>query len=122
MNAGYFLIQIASEKDREQVYKLCGQHSRSYAKGIPQVVFIGVINPLNPRVETAQEVCDEILKAAKYIPRERLGTTDDCGFSPFSVDVKPQHGGDPDKARTIAFEKIKSRVEGTKLAGQKLGA
>ena len=51
---------------------------------------MGVINPLTPEVETPEEVRDELLTAAKYIPVERLGATDDCGFSPFSRDVKPQ--------------------------------
>jgi hypothetical protein len=52
MNAGYFLIQLASEKDKERVYKLCGQYSREDANGVAQVCFIGVTDPLNPRVET----------------------------------------------------------------------
>ena len=52
MNAGYFLMQLASEKDKERVYKLIGEHSREDANGVPQVCFIGVINPQNPRVET----------------------------------------------------------------------
>jgi methionine synthase II (cobalamin-independent) len=56
MNAGYFLMQLASEKDKEHVYKLCGEHSREDADGVAQVCFIGVIDPLNPRVETAEEV------------------------------------------------------------------
>jgi methionine synthase II (cobalamin-independent) len=120
MNAGYFLIQLASEQDKERVYKLIGEHSRADANGVPQVCFIGVINPQNPRVETPQEVCDDLLLAAKYIPKERLGSTDDCGFSPFSIDVKPKHGS-PDFARDIAFQKIASRIEGTKMASQKLG-
>jgi methionine synthase II (cobalamin-independent) len=120
MNAGYFLMQLASEPDKERVYKLIGQHSREDANGVPQVCFIGVINPQNPRVESPQEVCDDLLLAAKYIAKERLGSTDDCGFSPFSIDVKPKHGS-PDVARDIAFQKIKSRVEGTKMASQKLG-
>ena len=85
-----------------------------------QVCFIGVINPQNPRVETPEEVRDDLLLASKYIPKERLGSTDDCGFSPFSIDVKPKHGS-PDVARDIAFQKIKARVEGTKLAEAKLG-
>jgi len=34
MNAGYFLIQLASEKDKERVYKLCGQYSREDANGV----------------------------------------------------------------------------------------
>jgi len=120
MNAGYFLMQLSSESDKERVYKLVGQHSRDDAKGIAQVCFIGVINPQNPRVETPQEVCDDLVLASKYIPKERLGSTDDCGFSPFSVDVKPKHGS-PDAARDIAFQKIKSRVEGTAMASEKLG-
>ena len=120
MNAGYFLIQLSSEKDKEHVYRLIGQHSRADANGTPQVCFIGVINPQNPRIETAQEVCDDLVLASQYIPKERLGSTDDCGFSPFSIDVKPKHGS-PDVARDIAFQKIKSRVEGTRMASQKLG-
>ena len=120
MNAGYFLMQLASEPDKERVYRLVGEHSREDAGGVAQVCFIGVINPQNPRVETAEEVCSDLLLAAKYIPKERLGSTDDCGFSPFSIDTKPKHGS-PDLARDIAFQKITARVEGTKLAAAKLG-
>jgi len=120
MNAGYFLMQLSSEKDKERVYKLVGQHARKDANGVPQVCFIGVVNPQNPRVETPQEVCDDLMLASKYIPKERLGSTDDCGFSPFSIDVKPKHGS-PDVARDVAFQKIKSRVEGTRMASAKLG-
>ncbi len=120
MNAGYFLIQLASEKDKEYVYKLCGEYSREDANGVPQVCFIGVINPLDPKVETPEQVRDDLVTAAKYIPVERLGSTDDCGFSPFSVDVKPKHGS-PDVARDIAFQKIESRVKGTQMASEALG-
>lgn len=120
MNAGYFLMQLSSEKDKEHVYKLVGQHSRADANGVAQVCFIGVINPQNPRVETPQEVCDDLVLAARYIPKERLGSTDDCGFSPFSIDVKPKHGS-PDAARDIAFQKIKARVDGTRMASERLG-
>ncbi len=120
MNAGYFLIQLASERDKERVYKLCGEHSRADANGVPQVCFIGVINPLNPIVETPEQVRDDLLTAAKHIPVERLGSTDDCGFSPFSIDVKPKHGS-PDVARDIAFQKIEARVKGTAMASEQLG-
>ena len=68
----------------------------------------------------AQEVCDDLVLAAKYIPKERLGSTDDCGFSPFSIDMKPKHGS-PDIARDIAFQKIKARVDGTRMASERLG-
>ena len=86
LNADYFLMQNKSERDREEVYRLVGEHSREDADGVAQIVHIGVINPQNPRVETPQEVCDELVAAAKHIPKERLGATDDCGFSPFSID------------------------------------
>jgi methionine synthase II (cobalamin-independent) len=120
LNAGYFLIQCASEDDREAVYKMCGEYSRDDANGVAQVCFIGVINPLDPEVETAEHVRDELLLAAKYIPVERLGATDDCGFSPFSRDLKPKHGS-PDFARDIAMQKIAARLEGAELARQELG-
>jgi methionine synthase II (cobalamin-independent) len=121
MNAGYFLMQLASEKDKERVYRLVGEHSREDANGVPQICFIGVTDPLNPRVETPEEVAADLVLASKYIPKERLGSTDDCGFSPFSIDVKPKHGS-PDAARDIAFQKIASRVKGTQMASEKLNA
>jgi methionine synthase II (cobalamin-independent) len=120
MNAGYFLIQLASERNKEAVYKVIGENIRKDAKGVKQVAFIGVINPQNPRVESPEEVAADLLLAAKYIPKDQLGSTDDCGFSPFSLDVKPNHGS-PDYAREVAFQKIKSRIEGTKIASEKLG-
>jgi methionine synthase II (cobalamin-independent) len=120
MNAGYFLMQLASERDKDAVYRLIGQHSRDDAKGVPQLCYIGVTNPQNPRVESPQEVCDALVRAANFIPKERLGSTDDCGFSPFSIDEKPNHGS-PDYARDVAFQKITNRVAGTRMAAQKLG-
>lgn len=119
MNAGYFLIQCASEDDREKVYQLCGRHSRDDADGVAQVCFMGVINPLSPEVETPEHVRDELLKAAEHIPVQRLGATDDCGFSPFSRDVKPLHGS-PDFARDVAMEKISNRVAGARMASEEL--
>jgi 5-methyltetrahydropteroyltriglutamate--homocysteine methyltransferase len=54
-----------------------------------------------------------VLEAADFIPLVQLGTTDDCGFSPF--------GDDLSTAREIAFAKIRARVEGTRLAAEQLG-
>lgn len=119
LNVGYFLIQCASEDDKETVYKLCGEHSRDDADGVAQVCFMGVINPLDPTVETPEQVRDDLLLAAKYIPVQRLGATDDCGFSPFSRDVKPKHGS-PDFARDVAMEKISARLEGVRMAREEL--
>ena len=56
---------------------------------------------------------DRVLEAARYIPVEQLGTTDDCGFSPFSDDTST--------SRDTAFAKIRARVLGTALAAEALG-
>jgi methionine synthase II (cobalamin-independent) len=115
INAGYFLIQLASERDKDPIYESIGQHSRD-----DQMCYLGVTVTQSPRPESPQEICDMLVRAADFIPKERLGSTDDCGFSPFSIDEKPNHGS-PDYAREIAFQKIKSRVEGTRMAAEKLG-
>lgn len=108
LNARNFYIQLASEKDPGRVLSLIKEHAKS-----EQRIFVGVIDPIDPRVETAEEVRDRVLKAAEYIPSGRLGTTDDCGFSPF--------GDDTSTARETAFDKIRTRVAGTELAAQELG-
>jgi methionine synthase II (cobalamin-independent) len=120
INAGYFLIQLASERDKDPVYKMIGDSLRDDANGVGQMAYIGVINPLNPRVESPEEVRDALVRAANFIPKGQLGSTDDCGFSPFSIDEKPSHGS-PDFARQTAWQKITNRVQGTKLAAEKLG-
>jgi methionine synthase II (cobalamin-independent) len=119
MNIGYFLLQAASEKGKQRVDKLCGQYSRKNANRVPQVCFVGVIDPINPRVETPEEVSADLVLASKHIPLERMGSTDDCGLSPFSIDAKPRHGFS-DAARDSAFEKITARVTGTKVASARL--
>ena len=120
MNAGYFLLQVASEDDKERVYRLIGESIRTDADGVKQVAFIGVIDPLNPVVETPEAVAADLVAAARHIPVDQLGATDDCGFSPFSIDVKPRHGS-PDFARDIAFQKISAREAGARLAAEQLG-
>lgn len=74
---------------------------------------IGVIATIDPRIETSEAVRDLILEASRYIPVEQLGTTDDCGFAPFSDDTST--------TRDTAFEKIRARIEGTRLAGEAIG-
>jgi len=108
LNAGNFYIALAGEPDRERVLKII----RKYRKP-DQNVFIGVIAPIDPRIETPEEVRDRIIEASRYIPLNRLGTTDDCGFSPFSDDTST--------TRDKAFAKIKARVDGTALAARMLG-
>ena len=107
LNAGNFYLEYAGEKDKRSVLASIKENMRP-----SQRVFIGVTNVLDPRVETPEEIRDTILEAAEMISPEQLGTTDDCGFSPFADDLST--------SRDTAFAKIKSRIEGTKLAEEKL--
>jgi 5-methyltetrahydropteroyltriglutamate--homocysteine methyltransferase len=102
-----FYLQMASEKNRDRVLELI--------RGIMQPqhrVFVGVIDPINPVLETPEEVCARVLQAAEHIPVQQLGTTDDCGFAPFMDDTST--------ARGLAFSKITARVNGTAMAAVRL--
>src|SRR4029079_4437559 len=91
INAGYFLIQMASEREKDPVLAVIGENLRDDADGIPQTAYIGVINPQNPRVESPQEVAEQLIRAANHIPKEQLGSTDDCRLSAVLVDEKAHH-------------------------------
>jgi 5-methyltetrahydropteroyltriglutamate--homocysteine methyltransferase len=108
LRAGNFYIALAGEKDRVRVLKIIRQYLQP-----DQRAFVGVVSPIDPRVETPEEVRDRVLEAARFIPVAQLGTTDDCGFSPFYDDTST--------SRDTAFEKIRSRVLGTALASECLG-
>ena len=82
LNLTNYYIALAGERDRRRVLGVIREHLRP-----GQRIFVGVIDPIDPRVETDEEVRDRVLEAAEYIPLAQLGTTDDCGFSPFSDDT-----------------------------------
>ena len=109
MNVGNFFIQLASESDRLRVLAILGKHATGDRR-----IFVGVTDPINPRVETAALVRDRVLEAARFIDPAHLGTADDCGFSPF--------GDDTSTSRDTAFAKIRARVKGTEMASTVLGA
>jgi 5-methyltetrahydropteroyltriglutamate--homocysteine methyltransferase len=109
LRAGNFYIALAGEHDRRHVLNII----RDCLKP-DQRIFVGVIGPIDPHIETPEEVRDRVLEAADYIPLEQLGTTDDCGFAPFSDDTST--------SRDTAFAKIQARVRGTALAERVLGA
>lgn len=108
IHAGNVYIQLASEADPARVLGIAARHL-----GADQRLFVGVIDPIDPRVETPEEVRDRTLLAAEHIPADRLGTCDDCGFSPFADDTST--------SRDTAFAKIAARVAGTRLAAEQLG-
>jgi len=109
LNVTNFYVALAGEPDRERVLQIIRDQLRPHHR-----VFIGVISPITPRVETPEEVRERVLEAARFIPIQQLGTTDDCGFAPFSDDIST--------SRETAFAKIRARVVGTALAAAELGA
>jgi len=108
LDVGNFYVQMASEERPEEALQLIGEHLKPNHK-----IFVGVIDVNDENVESAETVRDRVLTAADFIPVGQLGTTDDCGFSPFSDDVV--------SSRETAFAKIKARVQGTELAAAELG-
>ena len=108
MNVGNVYVMLAGEEDRAATLGLIAEHLRP-----GQRIFVGVIDPIDPRVESAEQVRDRVLEAADVLPLDRLGTTDDCGFSPFADDTST--------SRDVAFGKIAARVDGTRLASERLG-
>jgi 5-methyltetrahydropteroyltriglutamate--homocysteine methyltransferase len=107
MHAGRFYVQLASERDPERVLGLIREHRQS-----GQLIFVGVTDPIRAEAEAPEQVCDRVVLAARYIPIDALGTTDDCGFAPFADDAST--------SRELAFAKIRARVQGTLRASQQL--
>ena len=105
---GNFYIALAGEEDPVRVLKIIRKHLKPGHR-----VFVGVVSPIDPHIETPEEVRDRVLEAARYIPAGQLGTCDDCGFSPFADDTTT--------SRETAFAKIRARVAGTALASERLG-
>jgi 5-methyltetrahydropteroyltriglutamate--homocysteine methyltransferase len=104
---GRFYVQLASDKDPVRVLEIIGRHMQP-----GQTVFVGVIDPIDPTIETPAQVRERVLLAARFLPAAQFGTTDDCGFAPFADDTST--------SREIAFAKVRARVEGTQLAAQVL--
>jgi len=108
LNVSNFYIALAGERDRVRVLEIIRDHLKPGHR-----VFVGVVAPIDPRIETPEEVRDRVLEAARYVPIGQLGTTDDCGFAPFCDDTST--------TRETAFAKIRARVQGSALAVRSLG-
>jgi len=108
LDVGTFYLQMASEAHPERALRSVREHLKP-----GRHVYVGVTNVVDPAVEPAETVRDRVLSAAEHIPVAQLGTTDDCGFSPFSDDAGT--------SRSVAFAKIAARVKGTAMAAAQLG-
>lgn len=107
LDVGNFYMQMASEEDPRESLATIRDHLRPN-----QRIYVGVIDVTNEDVESPETVRDRVLLAADYIPLNQLGTTDDCGYSPFSDDIAT--------SRDTAFAKIAARIQGTQLAYDQL--
>jgi 5-methyltetrahydropteroyltriglutamate--homocysteine methyltransferase len=107
LKARRFYLALAGEKDRARTLKLIREYLKPH-----QRIFVGVVNPVDPRLETPEEIRDRILEAAESIPAEQLGATDDSGFAPFD-NIRSA-------TRDNAFEKIRHRVMGAALATEEI--
>jgi 5-methyltetrahydropteroyltriglutamate--homocysteine methyltransferase len=103
-----FYLHMGGDDCRAEILATVAEFCR-----MDQEIFVGVVDPDDTRVETPEEICERLLEAAEYIPRARLGSCDDRGFAPLAEDQR--------RARETAFAKIAARVEGTRMASERLG-
>ena len=108
LSVGSFCIALAGERERMRVLRIIRQYMKP-----DQRVFVGVVSSIDPHIDTLEEARDRVVEASRYIPVDQLGTTDDCGYAPFSDDKST--------TRDAAFAKIRARVLGTLLAAELLG-
>lgn len=80
---------------------------RSWTERPGTTLGIGVIEVLNPHVESAEEVAQRIRLAIKGVPAERLVVSTDCGLYQLP--------------RDLAFRKLRSLVAGTRIVRRELG-
>jgi 5-methyltetrahydropteroyltriglutamate--homocysteine methyltransferase len=80
---------------------------RGWVRRPDTVLGIGVVEAMNPHVETADEVADRIRTACEYVPAERLLVSTDCGLYQLP--------------RDLAFRKLTNLVAGTRVVRRELG-
>jgi 5-methyltetrahydropteroyltriglutamate--homocysteine methyltransferase len=81
---------------------------RPFAERPGKTVSVGVINPMDMTVETPEQVRRAVQKAVSSLGAENVIVSTDCGLLFLRRDV--------------AYSKLKSLVEGTRLARKELGA
>lgn len=108
LDAGRFFVALAGEADRAGMLALIRDNIQR-----DQTVFVGVVDPAAAHLDTAEEVCERVLEAAAFVSPDQLGTTDDCGFASF---CQASEAG-----RDIAFARMRARIEGTRMAAERLG-
>ena len=103
-----------AELEKWQVKQICEKKSFRRSRdashdGLIRGVVVGPnvlaypVSPSRRDCKIPKEIRDQILKAARYIPVEQLGTPGDCGFSPCCDDTS--------LTRENTFAKIGSLAE-----------
>lgn len=103
LNVTNFYLAYSTEPNKKDLLYTIKMYLQPH-----QRVFLGVINVLTNTIETPEEVYGLVMQALEIIPFNQLGTTDDCGFAPFSDDTYSK--------LDLVFEKIRARIDGTRLA------
>ena len=106
---GWSPVALVRERDRRRVLRMISRDRDPH-----QRLFVGKIAPIDLYIETPEKARDRVPQAAEYLPLENHGTTDDCGFAPFSDDTST--------SRDTVFAKIRARVVGTTMTAEALGA
>ncbi|SFJ98473.1 5-methyltetrahydropteroyltriglutamate--homocysteine methyltransferase [Streptosporangium canum] len=73
-----------------------------------------MINPLDPQVESAEQVRDRVLQAVRHLSVDQLGTCDDFDFSLLADDAFT--------LRETAFARVAARVRGIARVTESLGS
>ena len=121
VNAGYFLIQLASERDKDPVYESIGQHSRDDADGVAQVCFVGVINPGQPAGREARRRFATPSSGPPTSSRRSVSAPRTTAGSRRSASTRSPTTARPTTPGRWPSRRSANRVEGTKMAAEKLG-
>jgi 5-methyltetrahydropteroyltriglutamate--homocysteine methyltransferase len=64
LQAGNLYVALAGESDRAHVLKIIRKHMKP-----EQRIFVGVVSPIDPHIESAEEVRDRILPLSNWVYR-----------------------------------------------------
>src|SRR5688572_9957366 len=67
LNLGYFCVALRGERDHKRVLSMLRQNLKP-----GRMLFVGVISPIDPRVDSPEEVRDLVLEAAEFIPMDQF--------------------------------------------------
>ncbi len=108
---GQDMFPFAFDADVDQIHIEAarrGPGDLQYLAGLPERISlgVGVIDVKSTVIESAASVADLVVKAAEYVPAERICVSTDCGM----LNLKREH----------AQRKLQALVEGARIARERL--